>query len=197
MPLFLLKKTVDWSLLTNGFNIPLEFQPLVHGLYDAPVAPGESRHIKIVIDGEGYDAKLNNINFDRDTYSEHKDLLQIRYSAGSALARKLQGIFGASYNYITQMRSLPENRGRQIRLPASINEYVCLYSSTMQDTFVLECFTDSENRQLVRDVRQYQELEYEAVELKQDSHTGYTSRVTKVRRLDQSIGESLKRSKTF
>ena len=32
-------------MLTSGFNIPLEFQPLVHGLYDA---------------------KLNNINFDRD-----------------------------------------------------------------------------------------------------------------------------------
>ena len=66
MPLFLLKKSVDWSLLTNGFNIPLEFQPLVQGFYDAPIAPGESRNIKIVIDGEGYDAKLNNINFDRN-----------------------------------------------------------------------------------------------------------------------------------
>ena len=193
MPLFLLKKPVDWSLLTDGFNIPLEFQPLVHGLYDSPVAHGEKRNIKILIEGEAFDAKLTNINFNRKTFRGHNDLLQIRYSPGSAIAKKLQGIFRTSYNYIAEARSLPENFRKQVRLPENINEYVTLFSTTIRDTFVLECFTDAENRQLAEDVRQYQEQEYEAADLLTDNSAGYTSRVTKVRRLDQSIGETLKK----
>lgn len=90
------------------------------------------------------------------------------------------------------MRRLPENYRKQIRLPENINEYITLCSSAVQDTFILECFTDSENQQLVQDIRQYQEMEYEAIETQTDSNTGFTSRVAKVLHLDQSIGESLK-----
>ena len=122
MPTFLLKKAVDRSLITEGFNIPLEFQPLVHSLYEIPIAPGEKRKIKIIIEGEGFDATLTNINFDRDKYTGHKDMLQIRYSGKSPLALKLQGIFQSSFNYITEMRGLPENNRKQIRLPENINE---------------------------------------------------------------------------
>jgi len=193
MSLFLLKKTVDWSLLTDGFNIPLEFQPLVQSLYDVPIAPGEKRKIKIVIDGEGYDATLTNINFSREAFAGHKDLLQIRYSSGSAIAKKLQNTFLSSYNYITEMRNLNGNQRKQIRLPKHINEYITLYSTPVRDTFVIECFTNTENQQLAHDVRGYQEIEYEVCELLTDNNARYSTRITKVRRLDYSIGESLKK----
>ena len=48
--MFLLKKRVDWSLLTDGFNIPLEFQQLVHDSYSGYIQPGEKRLIKIFIE---------------------------------------------------------------------------------------------------------------------------------------------------
>lgn len=63
--MFILKKNVDWSFLTDGFNIPLEFQPLMHGCYSEYIQPGEKKIIKILIGTECYEAKLNNINFSR------------------------------------------------------------------------------------------------------------------------------------
>ena len=47
--MFILKKNVDWSFLTDGFNIPLEFQPLMHGCYSEYIQPGEKKAIKILI----------------------------------------------------------------------------------------------------------------------------------------------------
>lgn len=87
--MFILKKNVDWSFLTDGFNIPLEFQPLMHGCYSEYIQPGEKKIIKILIGTECYEAKLNNINFSRAKYPDHKDLLQVRYSKGSPIAKRL------------------------------------------------------------------------------------------------------------
>lgn len=80
MELFILKKQVDWSLLTYGFNIPVEFQLLVHESTGGYLAPGKQRKIKLLIDGALYNATLCNIGFDRGKYSNHKDLLQGRFS---------------------------------------------------------------------------------------------------------------------
>jgi hypothetical protein len=77
MPTFLLKKTVDRSLLTDGSSIPLEFQPLVHSLYESPIAPGEKRKIKIIIEEEGFDATLINSNFNRETFASDTVLWKI------------------------------------------------------------------------------------------------------------------------
>lgn len=191
--MFLLKKVVDWSLLNNGFNIPLEFQPLVHSLFESPIAHGEKRNVKILIDGETFAVKLTNINFNKETFVGHKDLLQIRYSPGSPFAKKLKGIFIRSSRYFSEMRALPENHRKQIRLPDDIQEYITLSSSDLPDTFILECFTDAENQLLKQEVSHFQELEYESINLLTDKNAGYTTRISKVRHLDQSIGESLKR----
>lgn len=91
--LFLLKKHIDWSLLTNGMTIPVEFQPLMHSLSGGNVGLGENRTIQIIIEDEMYDATLNNVAFDRNRYANHKDLLQIRYSPNSNIASKLQEVF--------------------------------------------------------------------------------------------------------
>ncbi|MCQ2198076.1 MAG: hypothetical protein MJZ60_11200 [Bacteroidaceae bacterium] len=46
-----------------------------------------------MIDGAVFDARMNNIGFDQTRYPGHPDLLQIRYSPGSPIAKKLQGMF--------------------------------------------------------------------------------------------------------
>lgn len=195
--LFLLKKTIDWSLLTNGMTIPVEFQPLVQSQPGGIVALGENRQIKILIDNEVYDATLNSVNFDRNKYSNHKDLLQIRFTPKSPIALKLQSVFEGSFNYFQTERQKKENFHRQIKLPAGINEYVVLYSTIMPNVFEMECYTAVLNDSVTNDIKEMTELEYEAksFEPKTDSNASIVEKVSiqKYRHLDLSIANSLKK----
>ena len=47
---FLLRRPVDWSLLTNGFHIPMEFHPLVYAMPGGELHHGDKRGVKIMID---------------------------------------------------------------------------------------------------------------------------------------------------
>ena len=89
MSTFLLRRPVDWSLLTNGFHIPTEFHPLVYAMPGGELHHGDKRGVKIMIDGDVFDARMNNIGFDQQRYPGHPDLLQIRYSPGSPIVKKL------------------------------------------------------------------------------------------------------------
>ena len=83
MPTFLLRRPVGWSLFTNGFH------PLVYAMPGGELHHGDKRRVKIMIDGEMFDARMNNIGFDQTRYPGHPDLLQIRYSPGSPIVKKL------------------------------------------------------------------------------------------------------------
>ena len=74
MDTFLLKRPVDWSLLTNGFHIPTEFHELVYAMPGGRLSHGDKRGVKILIDGETFDARINNIGFDQTRYPGHPDL---------------------------------------------------------------------------------------------------------------------------
>ena len=56
MSTFLLRRPVDWSLLTNGFHIPTEFHPLLYAMPGGELHHGDKRGVKIMIDGEMFDA---------------------------------------------------------------------------------------------------------------------------------------------
>lgn len=116
MSTFLLRRPVDWSLLTNGFHIPTEFHPLVYATPGGELHHGDKRGVKIMIDGEVFDARMNNIGFDQTRYPGHPDLLQIRYSPGSPIARKLQRIFADEFEYLKLARESAAPR-TQVQLP--------------------------------------------------------------------------------
>ena len=78
MNTFLLKHSVDLSLLTSGFHIQTEFHQLVYALPGGTLHHDESREIKVLIDGEEFTTKLYNIGFDQNKYPDHPDLLQVR-----------------------------------------------------------------------------------------------------------------------
>ena len=61
---------------------------------------GQSKDIKILIDGEFYDAKLKNQNFVQSNWAGHKNIIQIRYGRQSLLAVKLRATFQKSYAYL-------------------------------------------------------------------------------------------------
>ena len=63
--MFILKKKIDWSLLTAGMTIPVEFQPIIQQLKGGIVKKGEARTIKILIGQDVFEATLKNIDFDR------------------------------------------------------------------------------------------------------------------------------------
>lgn len=76
---FILQKTVDWSLLNDGMAIPVLMCSLFRAWDESILTHGQSKDIKILIDGEFYDAKLKNQNFEQSNWAGHKDVIQIRY----------------------------------------------------------------------------------------------------------------------
>ena len=77
---------------------------------------GETRNIKIVIDGVGYDAQLKNQGFDRNKYDGHADVIQIRYSEGSDIVKRLRKVFASTWNYVESIKNLPENINRKFTI---------------------------------------------------------------------------------
>lgn len=193
MPTFLFKHAVDLSLLTNGFNIPTTFHQLVYSLPGGVLNHGESREIKVLIDGEEYTTKLYNIGFDKEKYPEHPDLLQVRYSPSSPIAKKLQSIFSEDYQYLLEARNMAGPR-RQIRLPEDNHDEIVFSGTTIAHVFILDCIKTEEREQVSKEIRQMSELDFETFELREDNTASIkeVTRLQKIRQLDRSIGDSLK-----
>lgn len=191
----LLRKRVDWSLLGDGFAIPSEQHDFLKSLPNGKPSVGEKRPIKIMIDGELYDAKLNNVAFDRTRFV-HKEVIQIRYSKMSPLALKLQQVFHTSFEYIKNAKAQLLQR-QQVVMPDDIQEYITLYTTDMPDVFAIDCITNHENKVFYELATEMNEMQFEEDSFAPifDKNTGYgiSNTYHKIRRLDRSIGDSLKR----
>ena len=91
MSSFLFKKEVDQSLLRAGLTIPATMHGKVQDAIGKKVSKGQRVDIKIILEGQYYDAILTNINFS-EQYS-NRTVLQIRYSEGSPICQKLKALF--------------------------------------------------------------------------------------------------------
>ena len=199
MNTFLLKHSVDLSLLTKGFHIQTEFHQLVYALPGGTLHHGESREIKVLIDGEEFTTKLYNIGFDQNKYPDHPDLLQVRYSPGSPIARKLQSVFAEDYRYLMASRELAGPR-KQIRLPNDNHDEIVFLGTAMPNVFILDCISSEERKKAATEIRQMSELDFEnAFEAREDANAGIReiSGIRRIRQLDRSIGDSLKRLYDF
>ena len=199
MNTFLLKHSVDLSLLTNGFHIHTEFHQLVYALPGGALRHGESRDIKVLIDGEEFTTKLYNIGFDQNKYPDHPDLLQVRYSPGSPIARKLQSIFAEDYRYLMDARELAGPR-KPIRLPDDNHDEIVFYGTTMPNVFILDCISSEERKKAATEISRMSELDFEnTFEAREDVNAGIReiSGIRRIRKLDRSIGDSLKRLYDF
>ena len=199
MNTFLLKHSVDLSLLTSGFHIQTEFHQLVYALPGGTLHHGESREIKVLIDGEEFTTKLYNIGFDQNKYPDHPDLLQVRYSPGSPIARKLQSVFAEDYRYLMASRELAGPR-KQIRLPNDNHDEIVFLGTAVPNVFILDCISSEERKKAATEIRQISELDFEnAFEAREDANAGIReiSGIRRIRQLDRSIGDSLKRLYDF
>lgn len=194
--MFIYSKIVDKSLLWDGFSIPKQYHKIFHMLVPAISEHGENVDVKILIDGEFYDAQLKNIAFDQDTWEGHGDIIQFRYTPQSPLSKKLRQIFSISNQYIQQERvnRQPGDRSRII-VPEELQEFIYINATTQSNVFALDYVTCNEKQALRHDIKSISEDVFEtlSIDLLKDENTGFSQAIRKVRKLDKSIGDTLKK----
>lgn len=192
---YIYRKTVDWSLLHEGLTIPLRLNVAFKALLDG-YSLGVGRNIKILLDGVLYPVILINQKFDREKYSKHGDVVQIRFSPKSGLPTKLQHIFSASYVYLKGQRAVSEKRKTFVRAPEDKKEFFVLYATSQPDIFAADTITSyelSESRAVLAGLAE-EEFEGYGDLMRRDESASIMIRpqLAKVRKLDSTIGEGLK-----
>lgn len=158
---FIMQKRVDWSLLNQGMTIPVSVCALLKSWNKDILTHGSKIGIKVVVGEESYDAELINQNFEKDKWSTHKDVIQIRYSVKSPLANKLRQVFFRSYDYLYNQKLLIGKSKRPIQLPDNLQEYVRLYLVDSLNMIYLECCFNEDYEQLAKTLRMIPEEIYE------------------------------------
>ena len=189
--IFIYKKEVDWSLFFYGFAIPVEQQKILTALTGRTMPRGETREIHLYLNGRSYGAKLKNLN----VKGTPTDRLQVRYEKNSEIAVALRGIFHRSCFYIQEEKRLQEGGSKkQIPLPEEYKEYLVMYTTQDEDSFLLEAILSEDVAQFRITVQGKEERFLEAEMSLTDEGAGYQMKagILKIRRLNRLIGENLK-----
>lgn len=194
---YVYKKKVDWSVLHQGVSIPITIQIVFQNSIKRFLLRGESKDITLVLEGKNYKARLVNQKFDEVKYPNHQDILQIRYHPHSDIAETLRQVFKTSYNYIFEKRNNnPENQRKFIRMPKDCREFLAIYTTVYEDTYLLECVTEADSNS-IKDVLKYEdekvfEDSVNYMLFDPDARIEEIQQLAKVRRLNRAIGDSLK-----
>ena len=191
------KKEVDWSLLNQGLSIPLDIQVIFQNNIKKFISRGESKDIYLVLEGNSYKVKLVNQRFDESKYPNHKDILQIRYNPHSAIADKLRCVFSYTYGYICEQRNNQEEKQRKyFRIPEDIKEFLAVYTTEYEDTYLVECITHTETAEarglLVKENEQSYKASINYPVIDPTASIERIQQLVKMRRLSRAIGENLK-----
>ena len=195
---FIMQKKVDWSLLNEGMTIPVSVCSLFKVWDESILTHGQSKDIKIMIDGEFYDAKLKNQNFEQSKWAGHKDIIQIRYSRQSPLSAKLRKVFNISYTYLLARKQEIGKSKRQILLPDDRQEFIRLYLTTSPDVLCIECCPNSDYQQLAQTLSAIPEEVFEQTDDEKFFMADKTAsieekqRLVKYRNIDRGIILALK-----
>ena len=195
---FIMQKRVDWSLLNQGMTIPVSVCALLKSWNNDILTHGFQFDIEVVINGKSFDAKLKNQNFVQENWEGHKDVIQIRYSPNSPLAKQFRAIFHKSYAYFYEQKVVLGRRGR-IPMPENIHEYVRLYLVDSLNMIYVECCYSEDFEQLAETLRTIPEEVYEASDDDKFFMTDKTASIiekellVKYRKMDRSIILMLKK----
>lgn len=193
---YVYKKVADWSLFHYGFAIPIEHRVVFSQVANRYLERGESKTVTLILNGKSYQAKLNNNRIDKK-FGVHADIVQVRYSENSELATALRGCFKRSFAYLQGMKTLQEKGSKKhIVLPEDTMEYLAIYTTEYDDTYLLETILADDIHELKgvfagKSERQMEaEFNYDA----QDASTGILQkeRIVKIRKLNKKIGDNLK-----
>ena len=193
---YVYQKQTDWSLFQYGFAIPLQYQVVFSGIAHRFLQRGESKAIRVYLNGKRYDAKIKNLNID-ERHKRQTDILQVRYTAGSDLAMALRSCFARSYQYLYSAKMQQSSGSKKhILVPEEYKEYLAIYTTVEDDSYVFEAILSDEVSALKQIVSGKQErtLETEFDFNDQDADAGIVTdqRIVKIRKLNRKIGENLK-----
>ena len=159
---YVYKKEVDWSLFNYGFAIPIEHQVVFRRIAGRLLERGETERVHFYLNGKSYDASIHNNNI-ATRFGNRRDIVQVRYSANSDLAKELRGQFQRSYAYIDGLKKLQEpGSKKQIALPEEYKEYLAIYTTEDDDAYVLEVIAADDVKILKETVKGKQERLIEA-----------------------------------
>lgn len=189
----ILYKDVDKSVLTDGFNIPPEMQEILYESIGRRLAHGESIRIKVDLGGELFECALNNINFNKNKYPNHPDLLQVRYSKQSPIAKKIRKIFEFTNDFVEKARlNIP--KGKHIIIPKENRERFAFYSTPIENTYYIDVVLNSEKIDTLSKKITEEQFESSAELLFDPSATLIEKeRMVKIRKIDHSICDNLKK----
>lgn len=196
---YIYKKEVDWSLLHQGLTIPVSLQVVFKEIIKHSLPRGTTKNVNLILDGKSYPAKLTNQKFNEIKYQNHNDIIQIRYDPKNDIAQKLRLIFSEQYNYMLEARELDNNstyRKRPVVIPEEMKQYVILYTTDFEDTFLIDYITSNESIQIRKSLPKISEEEFELnsnyVQFDLTATIKEKKQLVKIRKLDRSICDNLK-----
>lgn len=192
--IFLMKRPLQWSYLTSGLPIPRVFQQLTYDILGKRLNAKESTDVRIMLGGELFYTKINNIGFDQNKYN-HTEILQFKYDSNKMLLGKLQEIFEKEYQYCLDERSeRPKGSNKRINIADKYDTQIIVYGTSEPGLFVWEPVFEDVIKQSKEEIAQMTEEEYETFVERQDPTAKVVRKsiMQNVRELDRSIGESLK-----
>jgi hypothetical protein len=148
-----------------------------------------------MLDGEIFTTSIYNIGFNRAKFS-HSDILQFKYDNNKALLAKLQEIFHKEYKYCIDARNAKHADDRtRTNIARAFDTSIVVYGTEESDLFVWEPLFENITLASEKEIRQMTEDEFETILNRTDPKAAIkqTTRLQKVRDLDTSIGDSLKR----
>lgn len=193
---YVYKTEVNWSLLVEGITLPVDNQVIFARNMGKFLQRGESKQINIHLNGSSYTAQIRNVNFDA-RFKRVKDILQIRYPYNGDLAKALQASFLKSYNFILRQREVRLKGDRAIiKLPEDFKEYLAIYTTEYEDTYIFETISDGDILILKHAVEKQPERVLES-NFNFDIADEGTSiledeRIVRIRKLNRKIGDNLK-----
>lgn len=193
---YVYKKEVDWSLLQEGLTLPIENQVIFGLNMGRFLKRGESKDITLYLYGKSYKATIRNVNY-AEKHNRKKDTLQIRYTRNGELSKALKVYFTKSYQYISTQRQIRlEDDRSMIRLPEECKEYLVIYTTEYEDSYILETIVAGDIFQFKDAVKGQQERIMEAsfnYDISDSNAAIFeTERVVKIRKLNKKIGDNLK-----
>jgi 5-methylcytosine-specific restriction enzyme A len=195
---YIYKKEIDWSVLHEGFSIPVSIQINFQNQLKRFLKRGESKQIKILLDNKIFNVKLINQPFDGNKYPCHTDIIQIRYSPNSDLSQLLRIIFKKSYDYIKAKRIVIGNKRTIIKVPNKLKEFIVIYATSIDDTLQFDCLTSYDSKEIKSYFSQsgIKEQDFElAINYNLRDFTAKIEKrysLIKLRKLDKAIGDNLK-----
>lgn len=193
---YVYKAEVNWSLLTEGLTLPVKNQVVFSRNMGNFLQRGESRDITLYLNGKGYRARIQNVNFD-PKHKRKRDTLQIRYPRNGELSQALRACFFQSYNYLKAQREIRPEGGRSIaKLPEGYKEYLAIYTTQYEDSYILETIVVDDLILFKLAVQNQSELVMEAKFnydfVDKSASIVEEEKMVKIRKLNRKIGENLK-----